>query len=109
MKPLYGHSGSWIDEKSTFSMEAEVVLKNRSVSGSGIDVNNVYQTEVRFVSVLDRAHSFPRQNLTNSAANLVNSAAHHGNTDEIPWLTAAPQVKFRGLIKSLIDKSNKCY
>src|SRR6218665_466094 len=32
-----------------------------------------------------RAHSFPRQNLTNSAANLVNSA-----------VTAARQMKFRG-------------
>jgi len=29
MKPFYGHSGSWIDEKSTFSMEA----------GSDISVN----------------------------------------------------------------------
>jgi len=46
--------------------------------------------------------------------------AHHGNTDEIPWLTTAntgaiprltvaTQVKFRGLIKSGIDKSNTGY
>ena len=49
---------------------------------------------------------FPQKNFTNSAANLVNSAAHHGNTDEIPCITAATQVKFRGLIKSWLDKSN---
>ena len=47
-----------------------------------------------------RAHSFPRKNLTNSAANLVNSAAHRGKADEIPWLTAGTQLNFRGLIKS---------
>ena len=46
-----------------------------------------------------RAHSFPRQNLTNSAVNFVNSAAHPGNTDEIPWLTAVTPVKFRSLTK----------
>jgi len=38
--------------------------------------------------------------LTNSAANLVNSAAHHGKADEIPRLTADTQLNFRGLIKS---------
>jgi len=32
--------------------------------------------------MMSRAHSFPRQNLTNSAANLVNSAAHRGKADE---------------------------
>ena len=47
-----------------------------------------------------RAHSFPWQNLTNSAANLVNSAAHRGKEDEIPRLTANAQLNFRGLIKS---------
>jgi len=47
-----------------------------------------------------RAQSFPRQNLTNSAANLVNFAAHRGKADEIPWLTAVTQLNFRGLIKS---------
>ena len=47
-----------------------------------------------------RAHSFPRQNLTNSAANLVNSAAHHGKAAEIPRLTADTQLIFRGLNKS---------
>jgi len=31
-----------------------------------------------------RAHSFPRQNLTNFAANLVNSTALRGKADEIP-------------------------
>jgi len=46
-----------------------------------------------------RAHSFPLQNLTNFAANFVNSAAHRGNTDEIPRLTAVTPVKFRGLTK----------
>ena len=46
--------------------------------------------------VMIRGHSFPRQNLTNSAANLVNSAAHRGKADKIPRLTAgrAYTVKF---------------
>jgi len=47
-----------------------------------------------------RAHSFPRQNLTNSASNFVNSAAHRGKADEIPQLTADTQLNFRNLIKS---------
>ena len=34
--------------------------------------------------VLIRAHSFPRQNLTNSAVNLVNSADFRGYTVKIP-------------------------
>src|SRR6218665_1968285 len=51
-------------------------------------------------TVIIRAHSFPRQNLTNSAANLVNSVAHRGKADEILRLTAATQLNFRGLIKS---------
>jgi len=55
-----------------------------------------------------RAHSFPRQILANSLANLVNSAAHRGITREIPRLTAATQVKFRGIIKSWINKWNTC-
>ena len=45
--------------------------------------------------MMNRAHRFPRQNLTTSAANLVNSvghlvnsAAHRGKADEIPRLTA---------------------
>ena len=50
--------------------------------------------------VIIRAHSFPRQNLTNSAVNLVNAAAHRGKADEIPRLTAATQLNLRGLIKS---------
>jgi len=50
--------------------------------------------------MISRAHSFPRKNLTNSAANLVNSAAYRGKADEIPRLTAATQLNFRGLIKS---------
>ena len=49
---------------------------------------------------ISRAHSFPRQNLTNSTANLVNSAAHRGKADEIPQLTEDTQLNFRGLIKS---------
>ena len=49
--------------------------------------------------VICRAQSFPRQNLTNSAANFVNSAAHCGNTDEIPRLTAVTPVKFHGVTK----------
>ena len=36
------------------------------------------------VCFISRAHSFLRQNLTNSAANLVNSAAHRDKADEIP-------------------------
>jgi len=35
-----------------------------------------------------RAHNFPRKNLTNSAANLVNSAVNRGKADEIPRLIA---------------------
>jgi len=50
--------------------------------------------------VISRVHSFPRQNLTNSAVNLVNSAAHRGKADEFPRLTAVTQLNFRGLIKS---------
>src|SRR6218665_2866155 len=53
-----------------------------------------------YTQLIARAHSFPRQNLTNSVAYLVNSAAHHGNTDEILRLTEAIQVEFHGLIKS---------
>src|SRR6218665_978439 len=56
-----------------------------------------------------RAHSFPRQNLTNSAVNLVNSAAYRGKADEIPRLTTDTHLHFRGLIKSSINKSNTCY
>ena len=33
-------------------------------------------------------------------ANLINSAAHRGKTDEIPRLTVVTQLNFRGLIKS---------
>src|SRR6218665_92864 len=51
-------------------------------------------------TIMIRAHSLPRQNLTNSAANLVNSAAHRGKANEIPRLTAVTQLNFRGLIKS---------
>ena len=43
--------------------------------------------------IIIRAHSFPRQNLTNSAA-------HRGKADEIPRFTADTQLNFRGLIKS---------
>ena len=53
-----------------------------------------------YTVMISRAHSFPRQNLTNSAANLVNSSAHRGKADEIPRLTADTQLNFRGLIKS---------
>ena len=63
----------------------------------------------QFTSVITRAHSFPRQNLTNSAENFVNSAAYRGKADEIPRLTAATQLNFRGLIKSWINRSNTCY
>ena len=49
---------------------------------------------------MSRAHSFPRQNLTNSAANFVNFAAHRGKADEIPRLTADTQLNFSSLIKS---------
>jgi len=34
---------------------------------------------------------------------------HHGKADEIPQLTAGTQLKFRGLIKSWINRSNACY
>jgi len=47
-----------------------------------------------------KVHSFPQQNLTNSAVNLVNSAANRGKADEIPLLTTVTQLSFRGLIKS---------
>jgi len=47
--------------------------------------------------------------LTNSAPNLVNSAAHRGKADDIPRLTAFTQLNFRGLIKSWINRSNKCF
>src|SRR6218665_2588280 len=50
--------------------------------------------------LINMAHSFSAENLTNSAANLVNSAAHRGKADEIPRLTAVTQLNFRGLIKS---------
>ena len=67
---------------------------------------------VIILMIITRAHSFPREeltnsavhlvnsavnlvnsavNLVNSAVNLVNSAAHRGKADEIPRLTA---VKF---------------
>jgi len=52
------------------------------------------------VTNICRAHNFPRQNLTNSAANLVNFAALRGKAGEIPRLTADTQLNFRGLIKS---------
>ena len=42
----------------------------------------------RLLNVMYRAHSFPRQNLTNSAGNLVNSAEHRSKADEIPRLNA---------------------
>ena len=50
--------------------------------------------------VITRAHSFARQNLTNSATNLVNSAAHRGKADEIWRVTVDTQLNFRSLIKS---------
>jgi len=50
--------------------------------------------------IIIRAHSFLRQNLTNSAANFVNSAAYRGKADEIPRLTVVTQLNFGGLIKS---------
>ena len=50
--------------------------------------------------VICRAHSLPRQNLNNSAANLVNSAANRGKADEIPRLTTGTQLNFHGLFKS---------
>src|SRR6218665_3711511 len=57
-------------------------------------------TVCTLLTFITRAHSFPRKNLTNSATNLVNSAAHRGKADEIPRLTAGTQLNFRGLIKS---------
>src|SRR6218665_2994659 len=64
---------------------------------------------INSIILITRAHSFPRQNLTNSAAYLVNSADHRGKADEIPRLTADTQLNFRGLIKSRINRSNTCY
>src|SRR6218665_3181891 len=52
---------------------------------------------------------FRGKNLTNSAANLVNSAAYRGKADEIPRLTAETQLNFRSLINSRINRSNTCY
>jgi len=43
-------------------------------------------------TLMNRAHSFPRKNLTNPAVKLVNSADHHGKANEIPRLTAAAQL-----------------
>lgn len=40
MRPFYGSSGSWIDEKFTLSLDAGL-MKNQTISGSRIDVNNV--------------------------------------------------------------------
>jgi len=45
--------------------------------------------QLRFTTenLIIRVHSFPRQNLTNSTANLVNSDAHRGKADEIRGYT----------------------
>ena len=57
--------------------------------------NHDMMSFARWTLVISRTHSFPRQNLTNSVANLVNSAAHRGKADEIPT-----PLNFGGLIKS---------
>src|SRR6218665_57145 len=66
------------------------------------------------LQLITRAHSFPRKNLTNSAENLVNSAenlensaADRGKADEIPRLTAATQLNFRGLIDEIMNQQVK--
>ena len=51
-------------------------------------------------NVIIMAHSFRGKFDKNSAVFMVNSAAHRGKADEIPRLTAATQLNFRGLIKS---------
>ena len=82
-----------------------IVLYNTSLCGS-FHLNRIrdFQALLNWMyidkSLISWAHSFPRQNLTNSAANLVNSAAHRGKADEILRLTADTQLNFRGLIKS---------
>jgi len=38
MKPFYGHSGSWIDEKHIVT--AAKFMKNHSIIGRGFYVNN---------------------------------------------------------------------
>jgi len=63
-------------------------------------LENPTDLKVLITDQMTRAHSYLRQNLTNSAANLENSAAHRGKADEIPGLTADTQLNFRGLIKS---------
>jgi len=65
-----------------------------------IHLFTLYWPNACLIIIISRAHSFPRQNLTNSAAILVNSAAHRGKADEIPRLTANTQLNFRGGIKS---------
>ena len=66
-----------------------------------------YEVGVIHAKLMTRAHSF--RGKINSAANLVNSAAHCGKVDEIPRLTADAQLNYRGLIKSWINRSNTCY
>src|SRR6218665_3832772 len=59
------------------------------VTNFGIRTTLVIWTEAKRViyskstRVICRAHSSPRQNLTNSAGKLVNSAVHRGKADEI--------------------------
>ena len=60
----------------------------------------MYMYECMYVSVCVCMYVCVINFETNSAENLVNSAAHGDSTNEIPRFTAATQVKFRGLIKS---------
>jgi len=62
-----------------------------------MNITHIFSLKCRLIT---RAHCFPRQNLTNFAANLVNSAAHRGKADEIPRLIADTPLNLRGLIKS---------
>src|SRR6218665_2913567 len=73
------------------TMTADITLVSRDL----LTCSNLSLTLRRFAAYVKRqvslvgkltirAHSFPRQNLTNSAANLVNSAAHRSKADEIP-------------------------
>ena len=106
-----GSLSAYVIRYRIFCIKSEKTLKGFSIArGTSLFTRACLQLCVRatvnetllqyFKDLINRAHSFPRQNLTNSAANLVNSAAYRGKADEILRLTAATQLNFRGLIKS---------
>src|SRR6218665_53747 len=70
------------------------------LSDLSLQVKNLRQEFKMPIMLLVGPTVFRGKNLTNSAVNLVNSAAHRGKADEIPRFTAVTQLNFRGLIKS---------